>query len=169
MEAVGEPPPLRLADDGELLIPGRHRATLEQVYDMFVAEAPFRETRERIWAAFDVYQAEVFRMLPSARLWLDGGFVTYKTWAAPKDIDVCIVAPFDEVKAAETELPPLLTDITTDPRRQPMGGLVDGFVTVPRPHPDSNTQYWAQEWSRVRDWSGNEDGSRRKGFVEVVA
>ncbi|MFF2621313.1 DUF6932 family protein [Oerskovia jenensis] len=162
-------PALRLADDGELLVPGRHRATLEQIYDLFVLQAPFADDRQVIWEAFDLYQRNVARLLPNSKLWVDGGFVTHKRWAPPNDVDVCIIASTEEVAAAGPALLPLLTDTSGPKRVQPMSGMVDGFITVPRPHPDSNSAYWAHQWSRVRDLNGNEDESRRKGYVEVVS
>jgi hypothetical protein len=159
---------LVLDDSGIYLAPGRHKATVTTVRRLFVEQAPYRSDRELIWEAFGVYHAQVLRLLPSARFWVDGGFVTHKDWAAPKDVDVCLIAQADEIAAAGVALMPLLTDASGATRIQPMGGLVDSFITVPRPDPDCNTAYWAHQWSRVQDLNGNEDASRRKGYVEVI-
>lgn len=159
---------LALDDSGIYLAPGRHKATMATVQRLFVEQAPYRSDRQLIWDAFGVYRAQVLRLLPSARFWVDGGFVTHKDWAAPKDVDVCLIAQTDEIAAADVALMPLLTDMSGATRIQPMGGLVDNFITVPRPDPDCNTAYWAHQWSRVQDLNGNEDASRHKGYVEVI-
>lgn len=159
---------LRFAD-AELLAPGRQRASLAEVYETFVLNAPFRAERQRIWDAFLVYRRDVLELLPSARLWVNGGFVTLKTWAAPHDIDVCIAAPQSELKAALDRLRPLLTYGEEADRVQPMAGLVDGFVTVSPGQPSSNASYWHHQWMRVKLPDGTEDSSRLKGYVEVEA
>ncbi len=143
---------------------------MQEVEDMFVLNAPYEADRRRIWSAFEVYESEVRRLLPGARLWLDGGFVTLKQWGAPKDVDVCIVATREEMAAVgAAAIRPLLTQTTSEGERiQPMSGLVDGFLTYSKPDPNAQTAYWAHQWSRVRDWQGNEDPARRKGYVEVM-
>jgi hypothetical protein len=51
LQSASAPSPLRLADDGELLVVGRHRATMQEVEDMFALNAPYEVDRRRIWSA----------------------------------------------------------------------------------------------------------------------
>lgn len=148
-----------------LLPPGRHRATLGETRALFVDGAPFSTHRALLWDTFLLYRGMVAALMPSARFWVNGGFVTHKMWAAPKDIDVCLVAPVAEIEQAGDHLDPLLTD-TTHGRRQPMGGLIDGFLAAQGMSDD--IAYWSWEWSRVRDERGDEVPGARKGYVEVI-
>lgn len=171
---------------GELLPPctvlAPHPATLKEVSDHFVDAAPHREVRAELFSALELYAGLVWSILPSARLWVDGGFASHKTWAAPGDIDVVIVASLNEASvltSGELErLTALLTlqdvsaaspELTAD-RIQPMGGLIDGFIIVDdgAEAGRASMEYWFDLWSRVKGPNGPMDPSCRKGFVEVV-
>lgn len=153
-------------DNRGLLPPKRHKATLAEVAELFVERAPFSDDRAVVWDTFLVYRRRVLALLPSARFWIDGGFVTHKTWAPPKDLDVVILAPPAEIDAVELELDPLLTDIHADPRHQPMGGLIDGFLCALGS--GESTAYWSHTWTRVTDCQGELVPGEVKGYVEVV-
>ena len=106
------------------------------------------------------------------KAWIDGGFITHKTWAAPHDADVALVfqpsVAFNEepvvplltlrnVSAAELRLPAT--------RLQPMGGLVDAFLVPDQP---AHTAIWHETWSSVKDANGAILPGKRKGYVEVI-
>lgn len=151
----------RVGPDG-LLPSGRHTVTMSEFRRVFVEEAPFRSERERIWRAFEIYCEMVFELLPQARLWVNGGFVTYKQWAAPGDIDVCVVDGRDALLSIWESLAPLLTIEVGQVRIQPMSGLVDGFAA-----PDHDTEFWDGFWSQVVDENRIELNGVSKGYVEV--
>lgn len=156
----------------ERLLPlGRHRATLPELHLRFVVEAPQRARRQLIFDALAVYAELTWALLPGARLWVDGGFVTHKQ-EPPNDVDVAIVLDPTvalPVETTEEVVLPLLTMqgvtyVKPAPggyveRLQPFGGLIDGFLALD----ELDRQFWAGWWSRHE---GSED---RKGFVEVVA
>lgn len=163
-----------IGPDG-LLPPGRHRATWDEVWSTFVEVAPFRPERQRV---FDALRMEVAGLVeaggPSA-VWVDGGFVTHKRWAAPLDVDVVYLCS-DEAHILRVLNHPrgfsLLTlqDVltwrpvtTTVPRLQPMGGLVDAFLATP-----GRFDYWHGMWSAVKDEHGEITEGAVKGYVEVI-
>lgn len=150
--------------NGDLLRQGRHVATLSEVEEAFVLHAPFESERRLVWDAFLVYRQLVGKHLPSARYWVNGGFVTHKTWAAPRDIDVCVVAQADELAVVDEAIDHLFTD-PGPPRAQPMGELVDGFLIVSGAR--DHVLYWSELWTRVRLEDGTADPDRRKGYLEV--
>lgn len=158
----------------EWLLPlGRHQATLDEIEALFVTEAPFSEQRALIFSAFTTWVTLVEQVLPVSRYWIDGGFVTHKGWAPPSDVDVTILCQENDLDAlgpAEQNRLGLLLTTPSDgqrPRIQPMGGLVDAFVT--KRGPSGNAPYWNQQWSKVRGADGNELVNLSKGFLEVIA
>lgn len=158
---------MSLTIDGRgVLPPKRHRMAAADAHDLFVVRAPFPDTRQRIWEAFLAWVALVRPLVPAARLWVDGGFVTHKSWAAPRDVDVCLIASPDECASLDlAALAPLLTDAPDGgPRIQPMGGLVDahlGYQSV-------NAYFWADLWTTVLDEARAVVPGERKGFLEVI-
>ena len=154
--------------EGGRLPEGRHRGTIKDLRMRFVDGAPHSEHRNRILHAFELYSWQTWTLLPTARLWVNGGFVTHKS-AKPKDIDVVIVARPSEVNVLDmSEMIPLLTHTGEDGVRvQPMGGLVDGFI-VERGNPDK-IRYWDDYWKTVLDESRVALEGERKGYVEVSA
>ncbi|OHU52106.1 hypothetical protein BKG83_19825 [Mycobacteroides chelonae] len=178
---------VRIQHGGSLAIPatsgeygtlpvGRHQATLEEIYEHFVENAPFRERRELIYDALRLYAKIVVTEFGHATLWIDGGFVTHKTWP-PNDTDVVTVVPQAEYAnmCSSTDCLRYLTlqgVMVAQPetfapvkRIQPMGGLIDSFVV---PDDPIFTAVWDHRWSRVSDQYKNllpEDV--RKGYLEV--
>lgn len=162
-DAVCELP--ELTPSGRLPV-GRHPAGLKDVRIRFVDQAPFREKRERIFAALELYAENVWSLLPTAKLWLDGGFVTHKSWE-PKDVDVVILArPSEAGLLEEDQLLPFLTlPGPGGTKIQPMGGLVDGFLVL---RGNANEiPYWQDFWATVVDQDKNVVEGARKGYVEV--
>ncbi|MGV8882560.1 MAG: DUF6932 family protein [Rhodoglobus sp.] len=164
--------PLTGGSEG-LLPQGRHPATLEEIEALFVTAAPFPEQRALIFSAFTTWVTLVEQVLPVSRYWIDGGFTTHKTWAAPSDVDVTILCQekdLDALGPAEQDRLGLLLTTPADgqrPRIQPMGGLVDAFVTTRGA--SGNAPYWNQQWSKVRGADGKELVNLSKGFLEVIA
>lgn len=152
-----------------LLPEGCHRTTLEEIESVFVQSAPFPAERAMLWATFRTYLEEVWRLMPSTRLWINGGFVTHKTWAAPRDVDVCLVVKVSEFDAVpDAALDSLLTAVLPDGQRiQPMAGAVDAFAAQ-RGNPDEQRVY-RSEWSRVRGPDRLEVPGAIKGYLEVLA
>jgi hypothetical protein len=164
---------LALNSDG-LLPVAVHPGTLDEIKSVFVDAAPFKEQRQRVFAALSLYSELVWARFPRALLWVDGGFVTHKPWAAPKDVDVAVLIhePYDpkdhpedaslwtllEVSASQ----PMLDSVE---RVQPMGGLVDGFY-VPA-HSAPTVDWWRAFWQRFKQ-PGLPDLLNAKGFVEVT-
>lgn len=152
-----------------LLPEGCYRTTLDEIEEVFVRGAPFEVQRSGLWATFRTYVDEVWRLMPSTRLWIDGGFVTHKTWSAPRDVDVCLVVKVSEFDVVpDHALDALLTDVRPDGTRvQPMAGAVDGFVALRGSVEDQ--QEFRREWSRVRGPDRTEVVGLRKGYLEVTA
>lgn len=147
---------------------GIHRGSAKDLRLRFVDGAPHSTRRDTLLQAFELYAEQVWEILPEARLWVDGGFVTHKAWE-PKDIDVVIlVSHSDVVGVDQSRLFPLLTRTAENGIRiQPMGGLVDGFI-ADRNDP-AVTRYWSDFWSTVTDESKEPVEGVRKGYVEVIA
>ncbi|MFD3571577.1 DUF6932 family protein [Streptomyces sp. NPDC058667] len=162
---------------GGMLPVGRHPATLEEIHDVFVANAPNRSHRERLYSALELYAGLVQDLLPRATLWVDGGFCTYKT-KPPKDIDLALVASsrltrhFDEeewrrmsqlltLQHLSAQAPPTLAS-----RVQPMGGLIDAFLVEEEDPAD--IALWDYNWSLVKDDDGKIIEGERKGYLEVA-
>ncbi len=155
---------------------GRHSATLDEIKERFVVEAPYRERRELIFDALSLHTKLVSSMFSRAKLWIDGGFVTHKSWAAPEDADVAVLVPTAEyAQAIDDKSLPLWTILNVSGRMNganigtsklhPMGGLLDAFWV-----PDSLTaqvDFWDEMWSRVRDQQGDEVVGLKKGYLEV--
>lgn len=163
-----------LNDEG-LLPVELHVTTLDEIERVFVREAPFSNERALIFDALRIYARLVWARFPEAVLWVDGGFVTHKDWAPPKDVDVTVVltgmADYDPHEHPEDVPLWTLMDVSAGrpslasiERVQPMGGLVDGFYA-----PGDNAAtvtFWTGWWKRL----SKQDGQvvpNAKGFVEV--
>ncbi|MCU0116162.1 DUF6932 family protein [Curtobacterium poinsettiae] len=154
-----------------LLPPGRHACTIDELEEHFVTNAPFSDERRLIFDAFMVWVRAVGVLLPGARCWVDGGFVTHKAWAAPHDVDVVVFATADALDALSEANQQLLMSMMTHhesgiARVQPMAGLVDGFLGL-RNDPD-RTIYWRNLWSSVKGTDGSKVEAVQKGFLEVT-
>lgn len=154
-----------------------YAATLPEVYERFVEEAPHRERRELIFRALEIYAELVWASFPDARLRIDGGFVTHKTWE-PHDVDVVVICPTTSPAIREKAFSDGLFTmenvtgetrdgrIHTIDRLQPMGGLIDGFYV---PETQLPVKLWFEDfWTRVTDQNKNVVPGIRKGYVEVI-
>jgi hypothetical protein len=156
-----------------------HLATMSEVYQVFVVDAPNRDRRELIFGAFRIYAQLLWTHFPDARLWLNGGFVTYKD-AEPHDLDVAFLvdsADLAKVFQEESDALSLLTfqGVSSQQpvfanigRLQPFGGLIDSFF-VPSDIPQV-VDTWKDQWSMASNPAG--DGYRNdlfKGYLEVGA
>lgn len=154
---------------------GRHPATFAEIHEAFVVNAPFRPRRELIFRALTLYADLVGEVYSTARLWIDGGFVTLKQWAAPEDADVVVVVPLAEYVAkagAESNLPLLTLQgvFSTKPnastaKLHPMGGLLDSFI---QPDIDVMLAPWDLTWMSVKDENGLIVPGQAKGYLEVA-
>ncbi|TWX36241.1 hypothetical protein ES689_12620 [Frigoribacterium sp. ACAM 257] len=154
-----------------LLPAGRHACTVDELEQHFVVSAPFPDERRQIFDAFRVWARAVGDLLPGARCWVDGGFVTHKTWAAPRDVDVVVFTTAEVLDALPESDQQLLMSMMTQhssgiARVQPMAGLVDGFLGL-RDDAD-RTIYWRNLWSGVKDVDGSKVDAVQKGFLEVT-
>lgn len=160
-----------------LLPVGIHQATLAEVHTTFVQNAPFPDERELVFKALSVYLDILSTRFQPQRVFLNGGFVTYKTWAAPKDADLAIglsSADYKSTFAPENISAWTLGGVSVTepgsyvvPKIQPMLGLVDGYF-FPNALPAFRA-YWEDFYGKVKDQHGNEIPGVRKGFVEVIA
>ena len=161
--------------DAGLLPPGAHPATMPDIYDRFVLDAPQREEREVLFAALGLHLGLIRKLIPAGRAWIDGSFCTRQA-LVPNDVDV-VILPADRValKALggpdKTRLYMLLTlqEVNAlEPavwlnRLQPLGGLVDAFICAP-----GHEDVWDARWSRVTDAYGAVIEDKAKGYAEVT-
>lgn len=120
-----------------------------------------------------MYVDQVWGVWPKAELWINGGFVTLKPWAAPKDVDVAIVDTFGRIEKYRDGAASLLTlhNVSSAslsgpaPRVQPYGGMVDGFAV---PRLPANLRFWDDQWSTLCDKAKVPVPGFRKGYVKVV-
>lgn len=152
-----------------LLPPGRHRATLDEIEDVFVANAPFSAERLLIFDAFKVWRTLWLQVVPTSRFLVDGGFVTHKAWA-PRDIDVVAIVKQSDVNALPPPDQESLRDLLTGTsvagtKIRPMGGLVDAFYLF-RGDPQSYL-YWDGYWSAYSREDKTIDSAVQKGYLEV--
>ncbi len=134
----------------------------------FVDGAPHSTRRDTLLQAFELYAEQVWEILPEARLWVDGGFVTHKAWE-PKDIDVVILVSHSDVVGVDQSrlFPPSDSDGGEWDTNPTHGRVVDGFI-ADRNDP-AVTRYWSDFWSTVTDESKEPVEGVRKGYVEVIA
>ncbi|MFL6137455.1 MAG: DUF6932 family protein [Frankiaceae bacterium] len=165
-----------LTSDG-LLPAGIHRATLEELRETFVDKAPYADERRVIFTGLELYLQVLRALVPRGVLWVDGGFVTHKDWAAPHDVDLALlidrslVADFSPEDWARLSQLLTLQGVTSEqpyvvtPRVQPMGGLIDAFVVEVTDV--AGRRLWEEIWSQVTDQRKEVVQGKRKGFVEV--
>lgn len=155
-------------DDGWYLPPGLHAATLDEIEERFVDNAPFADRRGHVFHAFRLWHEVLTSILPNARFWMDGGFVTHKSWSAPSDVDVTVMVKPEDLRGLSDEQEKRLQSLFTSPgppRQQPMSGLVDAFLCLRGDVP--KTLYWREHWSTVMDADRNAVPDAVKGFLEV--
>ena len=151
-----------------LLPPGAHPATLDEIYEVFVQDAPFRVERERIWSAVLPWATQVSAYFPGAQIFMDGGFVTHKDFAAPSDVDFCLgIQPEQYQSLQDWEKSKVFTIRREgkDPLR-PYGGLIDAFA-FPRDN-EARRAYWDIWWSSIRGSNRQIMQGSTKGYVEVL-
>lgn len=140
---------------------------MADIEDFFVKQAPCAAKRSQIFAAFRIWIDQLKSLSPTAILWIDGGFVTYKD-VPPKDVDVAaLVSPreLNSWSADQQELfMSLMTDVGPGTRVQPMAGLVDGFFAVKGDV--DQTLVWDKTWSAVYV-DGHPVVGESKGYLEV--
>lgn len=164
-------------EDG-LLPPGRHLATLDEIREKFVKDAPFDTERSVVFSALELHFQIIVSLIPTGSLWVDGGFVTHKSWAAPKDADLAYILRSEHLNGLESEAQERLASLVTlqgvqvahppivVPRIQPMGGLIDAFLILQEVQ--SMMDYWDGVWSTVKGEDGEIIAGARKGYLEVA-
>lgn len=166
-----------LLDDDGLLPPQAkpHMSSLEEIEQVFVVGAPFEERRRLVFRALAFYSELLWRQIPGAKLWIDGGFTTLKSWGPPNDVDIVVVVPANEVNMVTPDFVGgfvTLQDVNSrEPkakldRVQPFGGLIDAFLVAENDQAGLNV--WHGRWSAVKLPDGNLHPTRKKGFVEVT-
>lgn len=133
--------------------------------------APFLSERRLIFDALNVWLTQTGAMLPGARCWIDGGFVTHKPWAAPTDVDVVVLVRGADLSALSTQDQITFENNLTradgiSARYQPMGGYVDAYYAL-RENP-ADAPYWHGFWGNVKLSDGSMSNNERKGYVEVI-
>lgn len=143
-------------------------ATLDEIESMFVTQAPFGADRRVVFDAFVQWLHGFDALFPGSTMWLNGGFVTHKTWAPPRDVDVAVHADASVVSTWDPALIAVFRSFLTDRRSgtQPMGGLVDAFWFVSGD--PQRERYWEDQWGKVRGPDRSTAVGVQKGFVEVI-
>jgi hypothetical protein len=160
-----------------LLPPGCHPASLSDIYDRFVIDAPVsgRDQRELIFAALSLHLRLVQRVIPVGRAWIDGSFAT-RSELPPNDVDVAVLpSDWELLERLPVEdrirLYSLITlkDVAAmEPaivlsKLQPVSGLVDAFLV----RPDQEAT-WDEQWSRVMGPDRRVLPDQKKGYAEVT-
>jgi hypothetical protein len=160
-----------------LLPPGRYPATIADLYQRFVLEAPAAGFRNDTFLAGQVWLNRAADIFGPGHAWIDGGFTTWKT-DIPHDMDIAYI-PLDYSRAEAAlsgsdgwGLRTLQSVFYLHPepgghllRLQPMGGMVDGFLIDPGV-PEDLIQ-WHNIWSAVKGRDGRIIPGLEKGYVEV--
>lgn len=141
---------------------------MDEIEKFFVVNAPCSERRRIVFDAFKIWVTLVRSLAPSAILWVDGGFATYKN-VPPNDIDVAALIKPSEMngwdESQQRVFESLLTGNHPDGTRfQPMGGLIDGFVAVRGDV--GQTAVWHDAWSSIYI-NGVRQVGESKGYLEV--
>ncbi|WP_394297268.1 DUF6932 family protein [Streptomyces rimosus] len=158
-----------------LLPPGRHAATMDEIEQLFVDQAPHAGHRRRIFRGFELYVDMVKDVLERGTFWVDGGFCSHKA-APPEDLDLAVlVDPSLPLTDKDWErLVPLFTlqgvqaqggPVSWAKRVQPMGGLIDSFLVVAGV-PEQEA-VWDATWSSVKGPDGQLIPGAVKGYLEV--
>lgn len=157
--------------------PDPYLTTFDELHERFVEGAPFTAERQAVFDALLLYARLIWRIVPDARLRINGGFVTHKPWAAPEDVDIAVVCPtISQDQLERAIVAPLFTlldvkgvvvEIPVEiPKLHMMGGLVDAFPILPGlPLLDAS---FRRIWSTVKGEDGGLIPNLTKGYVEVV-
>lgn len=164
---------LTMKSGSVILSAGLHPATLGDVHKKFVEQAPemTRPQRDRIYRALSVHVELASRVVidEPLTLWINGGFATHKS-QDPKDVDIVYFTSAAGVQLlSHKSSAPLWTlntvkavldqDRLVIDKLQPMGNLIDSYVSVDTP---AMRQVWMRRWQSSRGLD-----SEPKGFVEV--
>jgi hypothetical protein len=149
-------------------------ATLSELHERFVDESPdHKPARQRIFKALELHLELLREVGGPAKVWIDGGFITYKA-NAPKDVDLVYLCHDAAHMGAMLRAEPITSLLTLGDvifgfpfaagakRLQPVGGLVDAFLALP-----AGQMYWASQWAKIKGPDGKRVPGTRKGFVEV--
>lgn len=148
-------------------------ATLDEIQQVFVEQAPFQHRRALIFRALNLFTDLVWETIPETRFWVNGGFTSHKTWAAPEDADVVAIVPVKQFKLCLTDsMLPLSTlqhvtsaqPNTGTVKLHPFGGLLDTFFIPDMP---AQLKTWDDTWSKVKGPDNQIIPGQRKGYVEV--
>lgn len=158
-----------------------HPATLSEIWQRFVAEAPEGQQRRRgdIHTVLSVHISAVRRLFTNPTIWLNGGFVTHKRWKAPRDADLVVIVNAGEFDRADKESAlPLwtLADVTAQrgtggpilvtPKLHTGLGYTDAYVV--RSDRPAQVEGWRRRWSQVTGPDKQIVAGMQKGFVEVI-
>ncbi|MFE4305687.1 DUF6932 family protein [Streptomyces sp. NPDC056891] len=157
-----------------LLPPGRHAASMREIREIFVEQAPHADHRRRIFRAFELYSDMIRDILERGTFWVDGGFCSHKA-APPEDLDLAVLIdsslpltdkdherliPLFTLQGVQAGQPQVWAN-----RVQPMGGLIDSFPVVAG-IPEQE-EYWDATWSKVKGPDGELVPGAVKGYLEV--
>ena len=157
--------------------PHTHQASLEELYERFVEQAPFRESRERLFQALRLYLDDVLSFAPVHSAWINGGFITLKEWGPPQDIDLVLKVSATEMNMLSAELRKRFRRAMTLPsgidqsgkdlgKTAPMNGMIDAYYLLDNQMEDARR--WHAQWSSLRGPEGHTLDDTHKGFVEVM-
>ncbi|MBG6218941.1 hypothetical protein IWX75_003429 [Arthrobacter sp. CAN_A6] len=127
-----------------------------------------------IFRALHLFIDVVWETIPDARFWIDGGFTTHKTWAAPEDADIVAIVPVKKFKLCLTESMLPLSTLQHVTAGQPnthtaklhtFGGLLDTFFIPDLP---AHLRTWDDTWSKVKGSDQKIVPGKRKGYIEVA-
>jgi hypothetical protein len=153
---------------------------MAEIHSTFVEKAPSiageSRRRELICDALDLYIRLVTRRFDDPIIWVDGGFVTHKTWAEPDDADVVTLVRPAQLQRGFTERALALQTLDvaslsvsnrmlTDRVIKPMGALLDGYIDA---NTDARRGYWQSWLASVRRPDGSISDDAEKGFIEVM-
>ncbi|MFT8181031.1 DUF6932 family protein [Mycobacteroides chelonae] len=168
------PLPEWTSDDPGVLPPGRHAATLDDLYMRCVLDAPERERREELFGAFRSFMNVTRRVFGSATVWVSGGLVT-RALTPPFDLDVLLLPDNWSLlgglnghdRVSVYGLFSLEDVVVGDPlyiameRIRPFAGEIDSFLCFP-----GQEDRWHDRLSSIKRHDQAVPGSVR-GYVEV--
>lgn len=145
----------------ETLLPvGVHPMTVDEVYDLFVARAPFRPQREALWRVFTVYTRIAHETVPGTTLLMDGDFTVYRDTVAPRDIQFVAMVDFNQWAGLSETVRDQLQAMRDDARVLDVRYVPDWDLR--------SRDLWIEYFSHHRDALGQRVPGVFRGVVEVV-
>src|ERR1700677_1647274 len=149
-------------------------ASLDEVEEMFVKQAPNPEPRLRRLDALSLHAGLLYEAGGPAPIWISGGFISHRADVIPGIDVVYLCSDTDHLRRMldHDDIYQLLTLRTvfaespamgSNDELRPVGGLVNAYL----PSPLRQT-YWATQWSMIVQPDGVTLPGTRKGFVEVT-